>query len=116
MGLDIDLVKFSKADYDHLANDRRKIDYSAGRFLGTGLFYWRKHAEIREVLVDLCDGESQCDFHELTKEMLEAARARATSDEVWYRPEHMAKLVAAIDKILAETDFEKEVISLSWIS
>lgn len=118
MGLDIDIVKVNKRHFDELADTDRKVDYlDMKRDEITHLGYFRKHYCIRNVLIALCDGGDQCTYHELTQAMLFKARRqfrRRKWDE--YDAEHAKAGAKLLDKVLAETDFSKEVVALSWIS
>lgn len=118
MGLDIDVVKVDKRYFDELADTDRKVDYLAmKRDEITELGYFRKHYCVRNVLTALCDGEDQCTYHELTQAMLFKARRqfrRRKWDE--WDAKHAAAGAKLLDKVLAETDFTKEVVALSWIS
>lgn len=121
MGLDTDIVKFKKSDYDRLAEENRKIDYHEGRKLYQELYYYRKHDSVQDILGHVSNGRyDQCTFHELTKERLEravklATRLKRSEDDRWEK-EELDILIRDINVILAETDFNTSVISLSWIS
>jgi len=132
MGLDIDLVKFDKNYFDDNAQTDEP-SCTSERYIGTGRYlkYARQHAKIgetlvvyrryhlvKEVLAELSDGWYQCAFHELSKEVLLKAKEQIVTDA---NPdvsddEEVATFIRDVDKILAETDFDKEVITLSWIS
>lgn len=118
MGLDIDIVKFDKRYFDETANADRKVDYlDARRDEVWHLADFRKRYCIRNVLSALCDGNEQCTYHELTQAMLFKARRqfrRRKWDE--FDAKHAKEGAALLDKVLAETDFTKEVVALSWIS
>lgn len=124
MGLDIDIVKFKKPDFDRLADNNRRVDYHEGTGLNIEtdcLFYYRKHYCIQDMLGHVSNGRyDQCTFHELTKERLEravklATRLKRSEDDRWEK-EELDILIRDINVILAETDFNTSVISLSWIS
>lgn len=121
MGLDTDIVKFNKTDFDELSGDDRKVGYLDGRGLYQELYYYRKHYSIQDILVHVVfRGMEQCTFHELTKKQLErsvklATRLKRSRDDRW-KEDELNLLIQDINVILAETDFNTSVISLSWIS
>jgi hypothetical protein len=118
MGLDIDIVKVDKRYFDELADADRKVDYlDMKRDEVVELGYFRKHYCVRDVLMELCDGRDQCTYHELTQAMLFKARQQFRQRK-WgeHDVQHAKAGAALLDKVLAETDFSKEVVALSWIS
>lgn len=124
MGLDIDIVKFKKSDFDRLADSNRRVDYLDGAGLDiepTELFYYRKHYGIKGILGHVSNGKyDQCTFHELSKERLVravklATRLKRNEDDRWVE-EELDLLIQDLNIILTETDFNTSVISLSWVS
>lgn len=116
MGLDVDVVKIDRVLFDRFANKERKVDFFD---IPPGnkeqLAYYRRYFDVRDLLAKQCDGMYQCTYHELTKEMLEVARKDASTGE-WCYPDEMRQLCNDLDKILEETNFETEVVALSWVS
>lgn len=128
MGLDIDIERFDREFFEkHSYNDdddkvgQGHLDYHTGSGNEINLFYYRKHYVIRDTLVGLCNGMDQCTYHRLTKEMLEESRRIAKTALITLVDEdpdkkHYLKWIEDVEKILLETDFDQQVIALSWIS
>lgn len=123
MGLDVDLVKFKKAEFDARKDKDGTVDYHDGCKIHEDLGYWRKKYEIRD-LFWRCSNQyghavfvQQCDFHPLSKADLEWMIDRVRTDE-WDEDEVevLNAFAVLLEKILAETNFETEQISYSWIS
>lgn len=117
MGLDVDIVKFSKAKFDANVNaDTRCVDFNVGDKLSSDkLVDYRRFYEVRDILSHLVGGADQCDFYELTSETLEAAKVMA--DEVtWDDGAEKQEFLTDIDRILTQTNFDTEVVALSWSS
>lgn len=116
MGLDVDVVKIDRVLFDRFADKNRKVDYlNIASEVSDPIAYYRRYFDVRDLLAKQCDGMGQCTYHELTKEMLEAARKDASTGE-WCYPDEMRQLCNDLDKILEETNFETEVVALSWCS
>lgn len=116
MGLDVDIVKIDKVLFDLHADKNRDVSYSSIESEDTEqLAYYRRYFDARDLLAKQCDGMGQCDYHELTKEMLKTALEDASTGE-WSYPDEMKELVNDLEKILSQTDFETEVVALSWCS
>lgn len=117
MGLDVDLVKFKKTVFDANTDPGvRNVSYLDGEKHAHDLVSYRKYYEVLDVLRPLLSNLEQCDYCELTREVLEKAKVIASTGNDWEEPEHLVEFVKDLEKILAETDFDKEVVALSWIS
>jgi hypothetical protein len=116
MGLDVDIVKIDKVLFDLHVDKKRKVSYSSIDKEDTEqLAYYRRYFDVRDLLAKQCDGMYQCDYHELTNVMLKAALDDASTGE-WCYPDEIKELANDLERILSETDFETEVIALSWCS
>lgn len=128
MGLDIDIERFDREFFEkheeHYGDDKPgqgHVDYHTGSGNEQQLFYYRKHYVIRDTLVGLCNGMDQCTYHRLTREMLEESRRIAqaaipTLVDDDPDKKHYLRWLEDVEKILTETDFEHQVIALSWVS
>lgn len=116
MGLDTDLVKIKKSDYDAQAKDyggSRLVKYNDGRLHEIQVRYYRKCYLIQGILMAVHGLHSQCDYVELTRHMLEKAKRLAFIKRL-EEPEEMKMFMDDLAVILAETDFETEVIAHNW--
>lgn len=118
MGLDTDLVKFKKEDFDRFArqnNIGRWLYYFDGNKIHDDLVYYRKHYEVQDMLMAVGGGIGQCFYAEMTKRKLETVK-RLAFRKRHENPEQINKFIEDLSKILKETNFETEVIAHIWIS
>jgi hypothetical protein len=122
MGLDMDIVKFSKEFFDTNATAdliNRSVDYNDAQDNYEQLAYYRKGYLAQYKLCDDFGMENQLVYYELTKPILESLRDNPVDfdeDESEYQKECYQRFLKDITKILEDTDFNKEVISYKWIS
>lgn len=118
MGLDTNLVKFKKNDFDKSARDcrgHRCLDYFDGHEINTEIAYYRKCYGLQSILMEVLCHPRQCAYTEITRKDLDKVKRVALRSRS-KNPEEAAAFIDDIFRIIMETDFETEVVAFTWIS
>lgn len=117
MGLDVDIIKFDKPEFDRLCavNKQPWFDFIDTDNNYEQLAQYRKYYEVRDILIRAVGSSTQQTIFELTESQIDFALCIASNGQ-WRDEDEVEELIKDLERIRKETDFVTEVVAFMWCS